>query len=176
MGPSTWHPEMPRSWRRMPVLFRRWPCLSQGQLLAAGAGAAAEDEAWEQAERGRSRVGTGAGAVLCRPAGTSLPTPSFSPDAAAELVPGARGHLETLADSSQGPARDNLQHFGRAQTPRCWLLLCPACPQWGLCPSSHKTSPSGHPGCPSAPARARSEPSTSPAPAASHGSHGVPLS
>lgn len=38
-------------------------------------------------------------------AGMSLPTPSFSPDAAAELVPGARGHLETLTDSSRGPCQ-----------------------------------------------------------------------
>lgn len=38
VGPSTWHSEMPWSWLRMPVLFCRWPCLSQGQLLAVGQG------------------------------------------------------------------------------------------------------------------------------------------
>lgn len=43
-------------------------------------------------------------ATRVQQAGTSLPTPScFSLDAAAELVPGARGHLEMLMNSNQGP-------------------------------------------------------------------------
>lgn len=56
----------------------------------------------------------------------TAPTPSrFSPDAAAELVPGAQGHLETLMDSTEGPSADKGQHFSDAQAlPEAPTLPC----------------------------------------------------
>lgn len=67
----------------------------------------------------------GQAATLWR-AGTPLPTPSrFSLDPAAELVPGAQGHLETLMDSSKGPAGDKARHFSSAQAlPEAPALPC----------------------------------------------------
>lgn len=67
-----------------------WGISLPGQRLTAALGLGA---AWGKQGPGRP----------ARSAGLSLPTPSFTPDAAAEPVPGARGHLETLTDSSRGP-------------------------------------------------------------------------
>lgn len=40
-------------------------------------------------------------------------------------MPGAQGHLETLMDSSKGPAGDKAQHFGSAQAlPEAPALPC----------------------------------------------------